>query len=91
MPIFVLVALALAAVALGAVLVAVRQVLLGLRRLDAAADGALSRILPLVEDLQSEVAVSATETEALQERLADLRSRPRDRHRLAGASAATLD
>lgn len=89
MPIFVLVALALAAVALGAVLVAARQVLLGLRRLNAAADGALGRILPLVEDLQSEVAVSATETEALQERLAALR-RPH-RHALPGASAATLD
>lgn len=89
MPVFVLIALALAAVALGAVLVAARQVWLGLKRLDAATDRALARVLPLVEDLQSEVAVSATETEALQERLANLR-RAR-RHGLPGASAATLD
>lgn len=74
MPPFVLLALALAAVALGAVLVAGRQVLLGVRRLRRAVEGANRRLAPLLTDLQTEAAVSATEVEALQERLAALRA-----------------
>lgn len=96
MPVFVLVALALAAVALGAVAVAARQVLLGVRRLRAVSDDALRRLLPLVEDLQAEVALSATETEAVQDRLAALRSAGSRRDRPAalvgpGAPAGRLD
>jgi hypothetical protein len=66
---FVLLALALAAVALGAAAVAVRQLLLAGRKLRAAAQGAVERFSPLVEELQAEVAVTSTEAEALQERL----------------------
>lgn len=71
---FVLLALALAAVALGAAAVAVRQLLLAGRKLTAAARGAVERFSPLVEELQAEIAVSSTEAEALQERMAALQS-----------------
>jgi hypothetical protein len=79
MPAFVLLALALGFVSLGAAAVAARQLWLGIRRLRAAVDRTGARLQPLLDDLQAEVAVSATEAEAVQQRLTALQE-SRRRH-----------
>jgi biopolymer transport protein ExbB/TolQ len=66
----VILALALAVMSLAMVVVALRELLRVLRRLRASADTATQRLRPLRDELQAEAAVSATEAEALQERLA---------------------
>lgn len=66
----VILALALLVAALGMVLIAVRELLRVLRRLREVTDATSARLQPLIEELQVEAAVSATEAEALQERLA---------------------
>lgn len=69
---FVLLALALAFVALGAAAVAGRQLYLAVRRLRAMTERTSALLTPLLDDLQAEVAVSTTEVEAVQERVAAL-------------------
>lgn len=71
---FVVLALALAAVTVGAVAVGVRQLLAGLGKLRGAVTATGERFAPLLGELQAEVAVSSTEIEALQERLAALQA-----------------
>lgn len=71
---FVLLALALAAVAVGAVVVGVRQLLTGVRKLRGAVQAGNDRFAPLLAELQAEVAVSSTEVEVLQERVAALQA-----------------
>ncbi len=81
MPAFVLLALAFAVVALGAVIVAARQVWVGTRRLRVITQRTQERLQPVLDDLQAEVAVSATEAEAVQERVAALQASRRRRDR----------
>lgn len=76
-----LLALTLAFVALGAAAVAARQLLLGVRRLRAVTQGINAQLHPLLDDLQAEVAVSVTEAEAVQERIAVLQRARRRRGR----------
>ena len=71
---FVLLAIALAVAALGAVLVAVRQLLVGVKRLRGVVEATGTRVRPLLEELQNEAAVAATEVEALNERIAVLQA-----------------
>ena len=71
---FVLLALALAAVALGTVVVGLRQFLAGGRKLSGAVKATRERFAPLLAELQAEVAVSSTEVEVLQERVAALQA-----------------
>jgi hypothetical protein len=83
---FVLLALALALIALGATAVAAVQVLRGVRRLRAATQRTTERLAPLLEELQAEAAVAATESEALQERIAALTQPRRPGSRTTGGA-----
>lgn len=63
---FVVLAIALAAVALGAAMVAVRQLLAQVAGLRAAAGTAAGQVRPIVDELTEELAVTSTEVEAVQ-------------------------
>ena len=69
---FVLLALALAVVALGAAAVAALQLRRGVRRLRAGVDQVTQQVRPLIDELSAEAAVAGTEVEALQRRIAAL-------------------
>lgn len=84
---FVLLAVALALIALGATVVAALQLTRGVRKLRTATRQTGERLAPLLAELQAEAAVSSMEAEALSERIAEL-TKPR-RHRLRTTRAAT--
>ena len=91
MPVFVLLALALAVLTLGLVLVAVRQLLMAVGRLRTVMDATAQRLQPLRDDLQAEVAVASTEAEALQERIASLQASRSGTGRRTGPPAGEAD
>lgn len=88
---FVLLALALAAAALGAVMVGMRQLLTGVRKLRGAVQATNERFAPLLAELQAEVAVSSTEVEVLQERVAALQAGRRRAANTRGVPAPAVD
>lgn len=69
MPVFVILALALAVMAAAVLVLVAVQLWRALRRLLAASAAVAERLAPVTQELQSEVAVTGTETEALQRRL----------------------
>lgn len=79
MPVFVILALALLAMAVGAVVVAFLQVGGAARRGREAVQGTQDRLRPLTEELQAELAVTSTEVDALGERVSALSAARRGR------------
>lgn len=75
------VALALAVVLLGVCVVAGRELYRTVRRLGAATAATRTSLAALTDELQAELAVSATEVEALQERAEALAAARADRPR----------
>jgi hypothetical protein len=78
-PAFVLLAVALAVVALGAAAVAARQLLVTTKRLRAVTQRTTERLRPLLDEIQAEIAVSATEADAVQQRIEALQESRRGR------------
>ena len=81
MDVVVIVALALAVVMLGCCLVAGRELYRTVRRLTAATATTRTSLVALTDELQTELAVSATEIQALQERAAVFSADRHDRKR----------
>jgi hypothetical protein len=71
---FVVLAVALAALSTGVAVVAAVHLFRRMKRLTRAVEQAGARLTPLVEELQSEAAVTALEVEALQRRSEQSRS-----------------
>lgn len=83
MPVFVILAIALAVVALGTALVAGRHLWMTVRELRNAVGTAHARLTPLADELQAESAVTATEVERLQAAATRLSESRRPRRRRA--------
>lgn len=81
MDVVVIVALALAVVMLGCCLVAGRELYRTVRRLTAATATTRTSLVTLTDEFQTELAVSATEVQALRERAAVLSAERDDRKR----------
>ncbi|HWH31786.1 MAG TPA: hypothetical protein VNU01_03860 [Egibacteraceae bacterium] len=69
MPVFVILALALAVMAAAVLALVAVQLWRAVRRLLTASAAVAERLAPLTQELQSEAAVTGTESEALQRRL----------------------
>jgi hypothetical protein len=92
--VFVVLALALLVMAVAGALVTVLQLRRAIAGLRAAADGALARLAPLREELQSEAAVSALELAELRASVERLQAARQARHHQgyrAGPLAYTSD
>jgi len=91
-PVIVL-ALALAVAAVAAAVLAALQLLKGTRQLRAGVAGTNTRLVPLLEELRTEAAVSATEAEAVRaslDRLATARDGQREHARVRSRQRAGL-